>query len=152
MGHGGGRVKRKISKQFYLPRPWKGRGGEKKRGTLLSTGYPDNSPRKESRPSFDGHRPCLRSDEPLLRETLRKQTDSTKTDSTNNTNVLAYISVITRRRVWKYPTRYLSLFRSFLSSPHSVLLSLFASLIQNNNSRFPRDSDYSPDGCNRKRG
>lgn len=54
-----------------------------------------------------------------MRETLRKQTDSTKTDSTNNTNVLAYISVITRRRVWKYPTRYLSPFRSFLSSPHS---------------------------------
>lgn len=29
MGHGGGRVKRKISKQFYLPRSWRGGEGRK---------------------------------------------------------------------------------------------------------------------------
>lgn len=115
----------------------------RKSGTLLSTGYPDNSPRKES--TVVWWTSCLRSDEPLLRETLRKQTDSTKTDSTNNTNVLTY-SVITSWRMWKYPTRYPFFFFHFVYffPPPISFLSSFSfrishSIDENNNSRFPRD-------------
>lgn len=149
MGHGGGRVKRKISKQFYLPRSWRGGEGRKSgEHYFLPATLIILRGKRVGRRLMDIGRVCEATSRYCVKLCVNKLIQQKPIRQTTPTFSIYFrhneATCVEISNAVSFPISFIS----FLSP----LLSLFASLIQNNNSRFPRDSDYSPDGCNRKRG